>query len=193
MISDLLRLRGLTATSQQKADARWLILGTLIGFALSGWGLLYPWARAIRGVLTTGMAESAMDRSARGDAGASIGILQFNDVRADLLSRRGWRLSPFWSGYAVARYLRATDSRVATLRPDMAGLAAWRATWVRGAPLAPGDTRDVGPIALIVWQNIGQRYAWVTVLQYAAMAAAIVLLPVLALPLLAIVAIGWLR
>lgn len=193
MISTIMALRGLIANDQNKRAGRMLILGTILGLVASGWGWFVPWSRMVRGVVTTAMAESAFDPAAVGDNGASIGILQFNDVRADLLSRKDWRLSPFLSGYAVARYLRATDARIAVLRPGLDGLAAWRSAWVRGSALEPGDQRDVGAIALVTWEAVGGSYWYFTAVQVVAFGLALFFLPILAIPFLLISVVGWLR
>jgi hypothetical protein len=193
IVGDILALRSLEATAERKRTARRVILGALVGAIWSGWGWSYPWARLARGVLTTAVTESALAPDAVGDDGRSIGVLQFNDVRADLLDRKDWRLSPFWSGFAVAKYLRITDGRIATLRPELDGAAAWRSLWVRGRALEPGDDRDLGPLARIVWREIGSRFWWLTAIQIGAFVLLIVLLPILAIPFAIIVAAGWLR
>jgi hypothetical protein len=177
-------------TDEQRRSARWLVFGTLLGLIASGWGLLYPAGRAIRGVLATGFAESFLASDALGDAGASVGILQFNDVNKDLMKREGWRLSPFYSGFAVARYLASRDAVVATLRPGVDGLAAWRSAWVRGRALEPGDHTDVGPLARLAWESIGARYQAATIGQYVALALLVVLMPPIAVVLLAVVTVG---
>ena len=192
-VADALAARGLQLTDERRMAARWLVMGAIAGAVASGWGWSYPWGRLVRGVVMTGLVESALNADAIGDDGRSIGVLQFNEVRADLLTRRDWRRSPFWSGYAVARYLRAVGARVATQRPGIQGLAAWRSAWIRGEVLDPEDVRDVGPMAILVWNEIGGRYWWITALQIAAFVGLVLVLPVLAIPIAIVTAIGWAR
>lgn len=172
-----------------------MLAGTLAGMVASGWGIAMPWGRVYRGVMTTAAAESGFNPAAIGDNGASVGILQYNDVRSDLIGIQGWRESAWWSGYAVARYLRITRARIATLRPGTAGLRAWRAAWTAGDPdiTQRGEVPGLGEISARAWARYGKT-AWIfTAIQVAILLLLLLLLP-LTIPAIALVVLGgWLR
>lgn len=193
-------------SEEQAKDVRLAIVGAIVGAILSGWGLLYPWSRLAKGVYVTAAAESNFKRGAEGDAGASLGILQFNQVNADLLKQENWRADPWFSGYAVPRYWKdrvkrgdgvegwGTSPLIASLREGTPGLAAWRSAWVRGRVYTPNDASYVGTIAAQAWSDTGASFRWLTVVQVLLIAVAVVLAPPIVAPaIVAVAVVGWLR
>jgi hypothetical protein len=168
-----------------------MLLGAVLGMVLTPGMVLFPLSRMVRGLTVTARVESDWDPDASGDAGESIGLLQFNDVNADLLPWDGWRTSPLWSGYAAVRYIdRTVRGRAAwrLLAPDADGLAAWRSLWVQGrVQLTPSGADayppGVGPLSLRSWAENRPAVFW-TVGQYVILAACVAAAPLVMLPYL---------
>jgi hypothetical protein len=170
-----------------------LLLGAVLGMVVTPGMVLFPLSRMVRGLTVTARVESDWNPDASGDGGASIGLLQFNDVNADLVPWQGWRTSPLWSGYAAVRYIdRSVQGRDAwrLLAPDADGLAAWRSLWVQGrVQLVPNGADayppGVGPLSVATWAEHGPNILW-TVGQYLALAVCVAAAPLVMLPYLGI-------
>lgn len=162
------------------SSAVWLMwLGALWGQLTVPGAAWFPTGRLMRALYATAWVESAMNPDAVGDAGASIGILQFNVVRVGLVSRDGWRKSAFWSGVGAVRYIALLDTADvwALLKPGLSGLAAWRSYWRAGSVVWSSYEPDV---SLAAWEGAGW---WsLTVVQYAGLVAGILTAPVVVVP-----------
>lgn len=172
-------------------DRAMMLLGAVLGMILTPGMILFPASRMFRGLSVTARVESDWDPDASGDGGESIGLLQFNDVNADLLPWQGWRRSPLWSGYAAVRYIdRTVRGRAAwrLLAPDADGLAAWRSLWVQGrVQLTPSGADafapGVGPLSISTWAEYRPSVVW-TALQYVILGVCVAAAPLVMLPYL---------
>jgi len=134
----------------RRTSAAMMVAGALVGWLVSP--LLWLVAGPLRWsaiVLGTAKVESGFDKTAVGDGDASVGVLQFNQVNADLLSVAGWALSPWWSGYAAARYaqrrIMSDPWGAALARMPYYGPRVFRCWWRTGgkcAGAAGGPVRD---------------------------------------------------
>jgi len=137
-------------TARKFANVAFVLLGGAAGYVVGPWLAVLkgaaPWWAPFAFYLAVGpmrwfpwlvagsWVESAFVANAIGDAGASVGILQYNDGAAVKPKDRD---SPFWSGFVAADYTVTTAARggvsgFLTLRIPLLGYYAWRWGWRSG-------------------------------------------------------------
>lgn len=131
------------STASRWYAALLLTLGAIVAWATCP--RLWPMGPfgAARRVWAIAAQESGFNPDASGDAGASIGILQYNDAKADWYGE-GWRSSPFLSGFAFRKYwLDAPWPWLWRIWLPGVGVYWVRYAWVKGYAGDPPSLADV--------------------------------------------------
>ena len=132
-----------------------VVLGGLVGWVghPALWVIAGP-ARWVGILLGTCQAESQCGTYDLGDLGASVGPLQWNRINAGLVysvTDGDWRTSPYWSGYAAARYYsrRVIENPVGALAARVPVLAPIVLRWMY---------RDQRTLTRALWAEARAQY-----------------------------------